>query len=282
MSSMFFGQYLLEKGVIGREALLDAFSRQRRANRTLTRLAVDHGLLDEERAGQIEQVYRLSQRTLEELCQSEGRLSREQLDGLLSAQRSAWLRIGSALVEGGHLTRDQVEQHLEAFQAREESERQTLEESFAHLPDTDLARACTELTLRHVARATATPVKLSVVEQGDFGLPDGWYRFAQRILGDRRFHVALDFPPELVGAVASGMLGTALEASSEAARDAVCELVNLIGGNACTRLEGLGLRLRPEPPFSAGPDGPCSPSGPSVRVAAIAGESDLAMHLFLE
>lgn len=282
MSSMFFGQYLLETGVIRREALLDAFARQRRSNRSLTRLAAEEGLISEDRASQIDFLFRTSEKTLEALCMSEGRLTREQVDRLLAVQRSDWLRIGSALVEGGHLTRDEVERHLTTFQAREEAERQNLEQEFAHLPDTELVRACSELTLRHVARATGAPVKLRDVDHGEFELADSWYRFAQQIVGDRRFCIAVDLPPELVAVVASGMLGMPLDGASEAAQDAGCEFINLIGGNACTRLEMLGLKLRPEPPIASGVATPARPSGPSVRATAMAGDSEFALHVFTE
>ena len=45
MSSMFFGHYLLENGIIDREALLDAIERQRRTNRSLPEIAVEEKLL---------------------------------------------------------------------------------------------------------------------------------------------------------------------------------------------------------------------------------------------
>ena len=60
MSSMFFGQYLLENGVIGRDALLDAIERQRTVNRSLTETAVAEGLLSQTQADHIDTVFRLS------------------------------------------------------------------------------------------------------------------------------------------------------------------------------------------------------------------------------
>ena len=32
----------------------------------------------------------------------------------------------------------------------------------------------------------------------------------------------------------------------------MCEVINLIGGNACTRIEQIGQLLRPEPPSWSG------------------------------
>ena len=44
MGSMFFGQYLLSKGAINRDALIDAIERQRSTNLSLVELAVPSSL----------------------------------------------------------------------------------------------------------------------------------------------------------------------------------------------------------------------------------------------
>ena len=122
MSSMFFGQYLLEKGAIDRAALLDAIERQRRVNRSLTEVAVSEGLLTQDKADQINTLFRTSNQSIEVICAAEGGLTIGQMERLRKIQRAGWLRIGTALVEGGHLKRDQVEALLETYRAREAAE----------------------------------------------------------------------------------------------------------------------------------------------------------------
>ena len=115
MGAMFFGQYLLSKGVINRDAFIDGIERQRRSNVSLTELAVRRGFLEPKRQEAILLRYRTTDADLEELCLESGPLDREQIDELLRIQRSDWVRIGAALVAGEHLTRDEVEEHLEQF-----------------------------------------------------------------------------------------------------------------------------------------------------------------------
>ena len=282
MSSMFFGQYLLEKGAIDRAALLDAIERQRRVNRSLTEVAVSEGLLTQDKADQINTLFRTSNQSIEVICAAEGGLTIGQMERLRKIQRAGWLRIGTALVEGGHLKRDQVEALLETYRAREAAERRTLEEDFDHLEDPVIARACTELTLSHLQRVIDTPVRLRSIEKSDGSLHESWRRFAQDIVGDHAFCIAIDLPMELVGIMASNLLGIDVPAASDAALDAGCEFVNLIGGNACTRLEVAGFRLRPEPPFSSGGDVPPQPTGTSVRAAALAGDEECELNLFMK
>lgn len=188
MGAMFFGQYLLSKGIIDRDALIDGIELQRKKNLSLTALAVRRGYLESKDEEAILLRYRTSDADLEELC--------------------------------------------------------TFDE------DSD-------------------------------ALVDGRRRYAQKLVGDRELFVALDLEPEMAAVVAEGLIGMPLPAGSEAAIDAVCECVNIIGGNACTRLEASGLRLRPEPPFSTEGSEPADGSGFIARAQVIAGEAEMDVRVFL-
>ncbi len=281
MSSMFFGHYLLENGVIGREALLDAIERQRSTNRSLADIAVGEGLLDQTKADQIHAMFRVSNLSHEDLCLSEGRLSPTDVERLSRKQSTTWLRIGAALVEGGHLSDAALTTHLEAFNAIEAAQQRTLESEFNHLEESKIVRACTELTLRHVARITGAPVKLQRIDPSDGILKQGFRRFAQNIVGDRDFCVTVDLADPLFSIAAKGMIGVDVDPAGDAARDAGCELINLIGGNACTRLEPEGYTLRPEPPFSSDISDPGHEKTPSIRGVALAGDDHFELNIFI-
>lgn len=280
MSSMFFGHYLLENGIIDREALLDAIERQRRSNRSLPDIAVEEGLLDQAKADQIHAVFKLSNSSHEDLCISEGRLSRADVERLARKQSAQWLRIGSALVKGGHLSDEVLAAHLDTFNAIETAEQKTLESDFDHLKESTIVRACTELALRHVARISGAPVKLQRIDPSDGTLKPASRRFAQQIVGDRDFCITVDLGDPLFSAAAQGMLGVQVDPDSDAARDAGCELINLIGGNACTRLEADGYRLRPEPPYFED-SRPEHEKRPSIRAVALAGDDRFELNIFI-
>ena len=281
MAAMFFGQYLLSKGVIDRDALIDAIERQRRSNLPLTELAVREGWLDERQADAILARYRTSEADLAELCEASGLLDRAQIEKLQAIQRSDWVRIGAALVAGGHLSRQQVEEHLEAFRQVEQESEQRLEADFRSCHDPETVRTLVELAIFHLGRLTDAPIKLRRLSENGGRLVGGRRRYAQRLVGDRELHVALDLPPETASEVAEGLLGMSLEMDSEAAIDAVCECVNIIGGNACTRLEASGFKLRPEPPFSTMGDEPANEVRHTVRAEVLAGETEIDVRVFL-
>lgn len=281
MGAMFFGQYLLSKGVISREALIDAIELQRRSNLSLTELAVRKGHMSEQQHEVIQARYRTSDLDLETLCLESGLIDREQLDELIEIQRSDWVRIGAALVDSGYLTRSQVEEHLAEFSERQREADQKLEADFRACPDPETVRTVVELSLFHLGRLTNDPVKLRALSTDSGQLADGRRRYAQKLVGDRKIHVVLDLPPSIAAVVAERLVGMRFDEGSEAAIDAVCECVNIIGGNACTQLEASGCTLRPEPPFSTLGNEPAEESRAVVRAEVLAGETEIDVRVFV-
>jgi hypothetical protein len=277
---MFFGQFLLAKGAIDRDALLDALDRQQSSNLSLPDLAVRQGIMNREQSASVMARYRLSERSIEEILVDGNFLSSEQVEELQRKQRGSWLRIGSALVEGGHLTEAELAAALKDYRSLESAANQRIRDAMTELPDADAVSTFVELTVFHFSRLTGRPAKLVAVETSSADLADGRQRFSQRVVGERDFTVAIDIGPEVVSWVARGMLGFDVDPGSETEADAVCELVNLIGGNACTRIEQLGTLLRPEPPVWSGAGVVVAPSASPLRASVGSGDRDFDILVF--
>ncbi len=278
---MFFGQYLLSKGVISREILIDAIERQRETNLSLVELAVREGWIEPNCAEGILTRYRTTDAGLEELCLEYGQIDREKLEELLRIQRSDWVKIGAALIDSGHLTLDQVEEHLSAFDELQRETNQQLEADFRACKDPETVKTVIELAVFHLQRFTNGPVKLQTLTEDGGQLSGGRRRYAQKLVGDRELCCALDLPSQVATVVAQGFIGIPVEDDSEVAIDAVCECVNIIGGHACTELEASGFRLRPEPPFSTEGDEPAGDLSSSIRARVIAGEFEVDVRVFV-
>ena len=281
MGAMFFGQYLLSKGVIDRDALIDGIERQRRSNLSLTELAVRRGFLEPKQEEAILLRYRTTDANLEDLCLESGLLGREQVDELLRIQKSDWIRIGSVLVAGGHLTREEVVEQLAEFHDSQRDADQELEADFQACRDPETVKTVVELAAFHLGRLSDRPIKLQSLGEDSGALADGRRRYAQKLTGDRELYFVLDLPPAIAAAVAEGLVGIPLDEDSESAIDAVCECVNIIGGNACTRLEASGINLMPEPPFSTQADEPAIGAGSAIRARVLAGEAEIDIRVFL-
>jgi hypothetical protein len=251
MGAMFFGQYLLERGVIDRRQLLDALQRQRAHNRSLPEVALGENLFDAATAASIEATYRTGIAPVEELMMAIGGLGPDEVERLQVIQRADWVRIGAALVAGGHLTEQEVETHLEDYRARERSFESEIQAGFERLPSMTVVETSVRLGMRHIGRLVGEVTKVASVDVLP-GIPDPGLRrrSSQRIVGDTSFTIILDLPPELAAIASQQLVGTALPPAGAAEDDALREVVNLVGGHACTQLESSGLRLRPEPPTS--------------------------------
>lgn len=280
MATMFFGQYLLAKAAINREALLDALDRQRRSNFSLPELALQQGLIDRRQLNSIMVQYRMSDAPIEVILEESGGLSAEQVQRLQNKQRSSWLRIGAALVEGGHLSEEEIASNLADYQALESAVDQEIREAMRHLPDAEMVSACVELTVFHLARVTGRPVKLRSVSVEADVLASDRQRFSQRIVGDGDYTIVVDLPTTLVAEVACGMLGFEVEPGTETEADAVCEVINLIGGNACTRIEQLGQLLRPEPPSWSGSGDLVTTAEAAVRAVVVSADIEFEIWIF--
>lgn len=281
MATMFFGQYLLAKGVIDRAALLDALERQRMSNLSLPELAVQEGMIERSRAEAAMAMYRMSDEPMELILSVTGGLDKVQLQRLQNKQRSSWLRIGAALVEGGHLTDDEIAENLAVFQSLASASDKKIRDALIHLPQSGAVTACVELTTFHFGRVAGRETRLESVSVEKDHLADGRQRFSQRIVGDRDYTIAVDLPPSLISAVARGMLGFDVGPGTDSEADAVCEVINLIGGNACTRIEQLGHLLRPEPPVWSGIGDLVSPTEEAVRAAVASVDESFDIRIFI-
>ncbi|MEE4273982.1 MAG: chemotaxis protein CheC [Thermoanaerobaculales bacterium] len=281
MATMFFGQYLLAKGVIDRGALLDALDRQRRSNLSLPELAVQKGMMDRRRADSVVALFRMSEQPMEEILTIAGGLDAEQVQQLQNRQRSSWLRIGAALVEGGHLTEEEIAANLAVYQSLASAADQEIRGALKSVPDSAAVGACVELTVFHLERIVGREVRIESVKVEPDRLEEGLQRFSQRIVGDRDYTIAVDLPPPLMSSAAEGLLGFATDPGTEVEADAVCEIINLIGGNACTRIEQLGHVLRPEPPEWSGSGRLVSPTDEVVRASAYFADEVFDIRVFV-
>jgi len=278
---MFFGQYLLSRGVISREVLIEAIERQRKTNLSLVELAVREGCIEPQRANGILTRYRTTDAGLEELCLEYGQIDREKLEELLRIQRSDWVKIGAAFIDSGHLNRDQVEKYLADFDELQREANQRLAADFRSCNDPETTKTVIELSVFYLQRFTSGPVKLLTLATDDGVLASGRRRYAQKLVGDREICCALDLPSQLATTIAQDFIGIPVEDDSEVAIDAVCECVNIIGGHACTELEASGFRLRPEPPFSAKGNEPAGELQSCTRAFVMAGEFEVDVRVFV-
>ena len=112
MAAKFFGQFLLEKGVIDAQQLLRALEIQRVSNPALGELACEKGMLTADQAQVINERQRREDKRFGDLAQSMGLLTADEVGVLLDEQKSRRKLFGEILVEEGFLDRERLEAEL--------------------------------------------------------------------------------------------------------------------------------------------------------------------------
>lgn len=248
MSVKFFGQYLLEKGKITREQLLEAVEHQKSINVSLGTVALEKGMLNPDQINKIHFEQRKTDKKFGELAVTLGLLTADQVDQILKAQMSRHVYLGEALVKKGFLTLEQLDQALKQYESEQAKDKTEISSFLLRIKNTDLVEAYVDLTVKMFLRMAREIVKVSGCHTSKSALNFNQWSFSQNVHGDMPVNFILDVSQELFFTLAGAMMQKEIKEPSEEAIDAVKEFVNIVTGNACARLSLRGLKLRPEPP----------------------------------
>ena len=112
MGIKFFGQFLIEQGVVDSDQIRAALKLMDKENRSLGELAEAGGILTAEEAAKVNAQQRYCDLPFGELAVDMGLLSEEQVEYLVGFQDQTRLRIGQALVRLDFLPNERLHQLL--------------------------------------------------------------------------------------------------------------------------------------------------------------------------
>jgi CheY-specific phosphatase CheX len=265
MSAKFIGQFLLEKGLITREALLAATGHQQRVNLTLGALAVAQGLLSAAQADTINREQQRSDKRFGEIALEQNLLDMRQLNELLRVQKEQRVFIGEILIQQRHISRERFESELALFKQEQERSAELIKVDLDSLPQREAIEDFLDMTLKILLRVAKEQVKITSVSHTETKFP---YAIAQRINGDQHFDYALALPGNLLLVLCEHFLKVKCTVVDELALDAAGEVVNIITGNGCAKLSARGMKVTLEPPRAI--------SGPASDYAVCVGMSSVA------
>lgn len=244
MAVRFFGQYLLENGVIDAKQLLAAISFQEKTNLKFGDTAISLKLLSQEQLASIFALQRTKDLKTGEAAVELGYLTQEQIDQVLRAQKNSHVMIGEALVSTGALNKEQLERHLAAFKIDQEPYR--VAENIPEGKDpTGIGRPAADLALKFLLRLANLNMKLVAIKTGaldDAGLPT--YTARVGFTGDTDGEIALRASTSICARIASAMLGEPVSPdNAPVVLDACSEFLNVVGGNLSAAVARQGKKL---------------------------------------
>jgi hypothetical protein len=255
MGVKFFGQYLIEQGVVDSDQLRAALKLMDEENRSLGELAEAGGILTAEESAKVNAQQRHCDIPFGELAVEMGLLSEEQVDYLIGFQEQTRLRIGQALVRMGTVPNERLHQLLVRF----ENEQAVFRIGSVALPEglegNIVAATVLDLFPKLLVRVARIGVRIGS-EQATAEFPDYPVRVSVAVTGEAGLMICLlgdeDFTLHLAAA-AEGLDESCLEAARQNAvllADGVGEFLNVLAGNAMAILERKSIKTELEPPQS--------------------------------
>jgi hypothetical protein len=230
MAAKFFGQFLLEKGVIDAAQLLRALEIQRTSNPALGELACARGMLTADQAQVINERQRSEDKRFGDIAQSMGLLTADEVGQLLDEQKSRRKLFGEILIEEGFVDRARLDDELRLHAADRDEANRSLD-----------AIVATHQLGRRVGNSIATCNKLfprllrtqcqfsSVADPASPPQVDAMALV--RVAADRPLAIGMACDNATMQSMAQAFLSIPPEAcDDELARDALGELVNMLMG----------------------------------------------------
>jgi len=249
MPLKFFGQFLLERGKILRQELLDALEFQKQANVKLGTIALEGGYLTKEQIDHIRLEQQRIDKMFGEVAVQLKYLTPQQVQELLEIQKNERITLGEALVQKGYLSLANLEQELAEFKKLQEGVTEKVYLAVKKAPAPAIPETFLDLTIKLFRRMV--DIDLEVVESHkDVSkiVPYLWNIY-QRFSGDIMGLCVISFTEPIFLKTASHVALEKFWEIDDLAKDGVREFVNVVVGNSAAQLShDNGLRLSLHPP----------------------------------
>lgn len=264
MAVKFFGQFLLEKGVVSREQVVQAVELQESVNLKFGETALATKMVTEDDVRRIHDAQRNEDLMFGDMAVKLGILTRDQIGEILEYQQKTHIRIGEALVRVGAVTAEALPGYLEDFKADQAQYATAKLVIPAGVPNPELWEICADLTAKMFLRVAGIQCRVgdcTLVER----LPGEALVAAIDLTGSvsARYHLALS--PALRERVARAVLmeEDVTGEPEEVLDDTALEFVNIVCGNVAAKAAPLGQGVEILPPlaFRPGPEGIAVPAG---------------------
>ena len=286
MAVKFFGQFLVEKGLISREQLLAALDLQKATNLKFGEMALKMGLLTEDQIIRVHNAQHSDDQRFGDIAVRIGLLTEAQAQEVLGRQQDTYIYLGAALVAVGALTDTALASHLEAFKLDQEPYVVETVAIPAGVPHPEVWEAAADLTYKMLTRLANLPYRkeqcciVTQVQPNDIIA-------RMELSGTLRATYLFSASSGVRAAIARTMLREEVDNSpEELLDDAVMEFVNVVCGNLAAKVAQFGQKIQLAPPEAIHPGSeplpvPVGRTGLQFPIHVVNGE-EVALVLFVE
>lgn len=254
MAVKFFGQFLVEQGLVSREALISAIELQDQKNLKLGEMAVAMGYITQADIERAHNAQMSKDMKLGDLLVEMGFLTLIQLNDVITRQKNTHLYIGEALVQVGALTSENLQKHLADFKADQAQYVSDGIELPANIANSKIWEMTADLTYKMITRVLDLqfrPGKCAIAET----LAPNFMMAAMDFSGDVEARYLISVSEGLQKTVAKAILREKSVDSepAEVLEDTVMEFVNVVCGNVAAKASQMGVIMNINPPVTIHP-----------------------------
>ena len=264
MAVKFFGQFLIELGIVTSDALLNAINLQDKNNLKLGEMAVAMGLITPADIQRAHNAQMSKDMRLGDLLVEMGFLTLDQVSDIATRQKNTHLYIGEALVQLGSLTDDELRKLLDAFKADQAEYVSNGIELPITSANSNIWEMTADLTYKMITRVLDLkfrPGKCVLATT----IPPNFMLAALDLSGDVEARYLISVSEGLQKSIAKAILSeeSVDHEPVEVLEDTVMEFVNVVCGNVAAKASQMGIIMNINPPVTIHPtaDGLPIPDG---------------------
>lgn len=237
MKTKFFGQFLLEKGIINREQLLEALDEQRRSAPLLGDIAVEQGLITVKQSDKINAEQRRQDKRFGEIAIGLGLLTEAQIESLLSEQKSRRKYFGEILLSLGHISRELLDQKLTEHKQSSEAFSNAMEGQLDNNALPKQANVAHDVFMRFYQRMLKIATNVTSVDSELPPQNEDLHFWSQSIDALKPYRVVFAMDADHACLIATHFMGMDMKALDEISIDAVAEFLNTYVGHIYAHLD---------------------------------------------
>lgn len=264
MAVKFFGQFLVEKGIVSREVLLRAVDLQDAVNLKFGEMALAMELVTAADVERIHDAQRGEDLMFGDMAEKLDIMTADQIKQVLTRQKNSHLYIGEALVQVGAFDTEQLQRHLEEFKVDQSPYATSKVFIPSGVPHSDIWEMSADLSGKMMSRIVNLPCRLGECRKTE-RIETNDIVAAMDFTGDINAQYLLSVSSAVQKKIALAILkeDSVENEPQEVLDDAVMELVNIICGNIAAKAAQRGKCTEIDPPlvFHPGPEGIGVPSG---------------------
>lgn len=258
MFGNYFGNYLLNKGLITEQQYKVVLDEIKSSRLRLGLLAVVNGMMTEEQAEKVNNLQQMQDKRFGDIAVDEGFLTGEQVESLLKMQGDQYLLCIQALTDHHYLTLEEIQSQMKAY--KKEQRFSALDMDAIKSGDLDkivpvftkeitippVMKDYIALMARNIVRFIDTDLRLEQTER--INQYTGPYMASQELEGEFNFFVGLTGEQEAVLSAASVFGKEEFQEIDADSLDSLCEFINCNNGLYASKLSEDDVELELLPP----------------------------------